>query len=586
MGAGWRAALGAGLLSAGVLSLSLSVGCDAPSSTPPSTPAAAVDGPATATPAVALKAPRLVVLLVVDQMRADYLVRFGHLFEDGLDRVVDEGAWFRRAEIAHGVTMTSPGHATIATGTNPSGHGVIQNDWVDRPSAAPAYAVDDPQGAIVGPPGSDTAGIKGRSPAALRRPTIGAWLKQASPASKVVAIAYKDRAAVLMAGDAADGVFWYEPGVRRYVTSSAFAEALPPWVVQFDGEGALDDAGAQPWERALPATAYDFVGPDKVAAEGEGDASRFPHPLRDAKDDPKRAFYRLGASPASDDLSFELALRALDGEGLGADEHPDLLLLSLSGADLVGHSFGPDSHEIVDYYVRLDRRLGDLLRELDRRFAGDYALVITADHGGARLPEVASAGAGGDAHARRITGDVFDREVGKAIAAASVRLGLAEPIPVRDVGEGLWLDLRDAEARGVAAASARAAVAEELRRLDFVADAFSYEELADPERVEPRRRPWLRRLGRSFVADRSPDIQLLGPPGWLLNTRATGTNHGTPYDYDSQVPIVLFGAGVSGAAGKKIDAPVWTIDVAPTIAALLGIATPEVDGRSLLPYLD
>lgn len=562
------------------LCLSLGLACDGPPPAPP------LEAPAEAPPGAGdaeVRAPagrRLVVVLVVDQMRSDYLERFAHLYEDGLDRLIDGGAWFQAATIAHAVTMTSPGHATIATGTHPRRHGVIQNDWIERADGAPAYAAADPNATIVGPPGSDVAGLAGVSPASLRAPTLGAWLKAASPASKVVAIAFKDRASVLMAGEGADGAYWYESAIGAWVTSSFFRAALPPWVLDYDASPAVQGAGQAPWERLLPASAYDFVGADAVAAEGDGVQTIFPHPLIKAGDDAKARFYRLGASPVGDAMGLELAARALAAEDLGVDEAGDLLLLSLSGADLVGHSYGPDSHEIVDYYVRLDRALGDLLRELDRRAPG-YALVLTADHGGARMPEVARAR--GNPHPQRVVGELFDREVREAVSRVSKRLGLAEPVAVRDVGEGLWLDSAAAEARGIAPAALRAALADELRRLPFVADAFTYEELAgagDPARGG---RPWLRRYQLGFVPERSPDVQVVPPPGWLVNTRARGTSHGTPYDYDSQVPIIVYGAGIPAGARSE---PVHTTDVAPTVAGLLGITPPaEVDGRSLLPLL-
>jgi len=522
------------------------------------------------------------VVVVVDQMRADYLGRFQHLFEDGLARLIAEGAWFQGAEIAHGVTMTAPGHATISTGADPSHHGIIQNNWVDRASGAPAYAVADPAASIVGPSGVTTDGIEGRSPAALRRTTIGSWLKAASPESKVVAISYKDRASVLMGGSDADGVFWYEPGLGVYVTSSAFASALPEWVAAFDETSAVRDVAEAIWEKSLPEAAYAFAGEDTVAAEGEGDASRFPHRLVNPEDSTTTAFYRLGASPMSDGMSLDLATKGLEGAGLGADEHPDLLMLSLSGADLVGHSFGPDSHEMVDYYARLDHRLGDLLRELDRRAWGAYTLVLTADHGGTRMPEVARER--GHADAQRISREVFDREVEGALARASERLGLAQ-LGVVDVSSGLWIENADLEAAklaGKTAAQVRSVVAEEVRELAFVADAFSYEELADPSVVAAQRQPWSRRYAAGFVADRSPDVQVHGREGWLVNTYPTGTAHGSPYADDTEVPLIFFGAGISA---QTSDAKVYTRDVAPTIAEFLGIAAPEVDGRSLVPLL-
>ena len=562
----------------------MSVGCGGATLAPVENPAPTAGATDAAIPSAAIDPrPRLVVILVVDQMRGDYLSRFGHLFEHGLARLRDEGARFEAAEIAHAVTMTSPGHATIATGVDPRRHGVIQNNWIDRPSGEPAYAVDDPGATIIGPPGSDTSELGGRSSVTMRSPTIGSWLKASSPASKVLSIAYKDRASVLMGGEAADGVFWYEAAVSAYVTSSSFAAALPSWVASFDRSSVIGDAIGATWERSLPGSAYAFVGPDQV--EAEGPLASFPHRLQMSGDSTSAAFYRLGASPMSDAMSFELALQGLSGAELGADDAPDLLMLSLSGADLVGHTFGPDSHEIVDYYVDLDRRLGVFLAELDRRYPGDYAVIMTADHGGTRMPEVARTK--GQVEATRVLSEDFDREVAAAVTRACERLGLAEPVAVRDVGEGLWLDMGAGQAGGeespgVDAETIRAAVAEELRGLPFVADAYTYDELAEPSGAAAERMPWLQRYALGFVADRSPDVQLRGPEGWLLNARSTGTSHGSPYDDDSEVPLIVFGEGIPAVV---IDTPVRTRDVAPTAAALLGLPAPEVDGRSLLPLL-
>ncbi len=573
-------------LCASLLLGGVGVGCRGATLAPVEDPVSASDGDR-ADPAIAPvqsdPQPRLVVVLVVDQMRADYLTRFGHLFEHGLARLQREGAWFQAAEIAHAVTMTSPGHATIATGTDPRRHGIIQNNWIDRPSGEPAYAVDDSETTIVGPPGSDTSSLAGRSSMTMRRSTVGSWLKAASPASKVLSIAYKDRASVLMAGTDADGAYWYEGGIGAYVSTSAFGSELPTWVQEFDRSSAIEDAVSSTWERSMPTEAYDFIGPDEM--EGEGPPPAFPHRLRVPGDGTSAAFYRLGASPMSDGMSFQLASQSLSGAELGVDEAPDLLMLSLSGADLVGHTFGPDSHEIVDYYVNLDHRLGEFLGELDRRFPGEYALILTADHGGTRMPEVAvSKGAGS---AKRILSKDYDREIAGALERARKRLGLSEPLGVRDVAEGLWLELKPGMLVGksggeIDRATIRRAVAEEIRALSFVVDAYTYDELADPSGAEAARRPWLDRYGLSFVPDRSPDIPVRGPEGWLLNARATGASHGTPYAGDSQVPLIIFGAGIPA---KVLEEPVRTLDVAPTAAALLGVPAPEVDGRSLMPLL-
>lgn len=523
---------------------------------------------------------RLVVVVVVDQMRADFLDRFRPLLDDGLARLLREGARFTAAEIAHAVTMTSPGHATIATGAHPRGHGVIQNDWVERATMASTYVVGDPARTIVGPASADTSALEGRSPHSLRRATIGSWLRRASPTSKVVALGFKDRSTLLLAGGEADGAYWYEPSLAAYVTSSLYADPggeLPSWVRDFNASGAIDRELGAPWERLLAAERYNFVGADAVAAEADGVDTVFPHRLDQGEGDPRDIFHRrLGVSPIGDALTLELADTALAGAGLGDDDAADLLLITLSSADLIGHTYGPESHEIVDYYVRLDKRLGDLLRALDAQAPGAYVLALTSDHGAAPLPELAQAR--GEVAERVVSAD-FDAAIERALSAARRRVGVRKRFPVIDHDEALWFDLR--EAGEVDAAGLRAAAAAELTKLPFVAAAYTYEELAGaPAETSD---PFLRRYRLGFDAERSPDVQLRAQPGWLVNTRPRGTSHGSPYDYDSRVPLIFFGAGIPRG---EHDEPVKTIDVAPTLAELLGIAPTEpIDGTSLVPLI-
>ncbi|MEZ4452158.1 MAG: alkaline phosphatase family protein [Nannocystaceae bacterium] len=556
------------------------LGCPS-SPTAPAPAAAKTESVAKPPPATKKKSerrtPRLVVLVVVDQMRADYLDRFRSLFDDGLARLLREGARFTSAEIAHAVTMTSPGHATLSTGAHPRHHGVIQNDWVERATTSPTYAAGDPSRTIVGPAGADTSTLEGRSPRSLRRATIGQWLRKASPTSKVMAIGFKDRSTLLLAGMEADGAYWYEPSLAGYVSSSVYGGALPPWVLAFDASGAVDREFGAPWERTLAAERYNFVGADAVAAEGDGVEVSFPHRLDQGEGDSRAIYHKkLGTSPIGDALTLELASAALGEAGLGDDDAPDLLLLTLSSADLIGHAYGPESHEIVDYYVRLDRRLGDLLRSLDAAVPGAYVVALTSDHGAAPLPELARERG---ALAERVISADFDAAVGRALAAARRRVGLRAPFPILDEDEALWFDLRDAGE--VDAAALRAAAAAELVKLPFVAAAYTYEELAGaPAETSD---PLLRRYRLSFDAERSPDIQLRAQPGWLINTRPRGTSHGSPYDYDSRVPLIFFGAGIPRGEHPE---PVKTVDVAPTLAELLGVTPTEpVDGTSLLPLI-
>ena len=533
---------------------------------------ACVRGEASTSPAApALGRPRLAVVLVVDQMRADYLTRYADLYRGGLARLRRDGAWFTDGHIQHALTYTAPGHASAATGTHPAHHGIIDNNWFDRSAGAELYAVEDPR--------SPTAGdLPGRSPRQLERLALGDWLKAQEPAARVLSVALKDRAAILMGGRRPDRAYWYSHERAGFVSSSWYADQapLPAWVNDFNASGAVLAGFARGWTRLREFTAYLRSGPDRVDAEADGVHTQFPHLFDDGTPAARAAFpEKLLETPFGDQLALQFARAAISAEQLGADAVPDLLMLSCSSADLIGHAYGPDSHEIEDYYLRLDAQLGELFTYLDEHVGKDsWVLALTADHGAQPLPEEAAQR--GHPTARRVTAEVYRAQATSAISGALTRLGL-DPQALRHLShDAVWLA---APAGGaVTPAQQRAAVAAALRELDFIADAFTAEELAGP--ADPARL-FLDKYQRSYFAARSPDVQLRFKEWHLVDADPQGTSHGSPYRYDTHVPVLFYGAGVRPGVHAQ---PVGTVDVAPTLADLLGVAKPvELDGRSLAP---
>ncbi|MCG8467576.1 MAG: alkaline phosphatase family protein [Gemmatimonadetes bacterium] len=501
--------------------------------------------------------PRLAVVLVVDQMRADFLDRYEPLFEAGFARVLSEGAVFTRAEHDHATTVTAVGHATIATGSIPAQSGIVGNDFFDRGEGRTVYSASDPNAVIL-----DYPDLAGRSAVRLRRAGLADWLKAARPESRVFSTALKDRSAIMMGGHASDGVYWYEGAIGTLVTSDYYRDDVPDWVGRFAARAR--------------AASYFSGGWDPLSASHPGRTGRavsFSHRFSEMYTGGRpeapdaRYFVEFTDTPFSDEMILQFARTAVDEEGLGTDANPDLLLIGASAGDYIGHRWGPYSPEVRDYYVRLDRYLGRLFDFLDDRVGADrWTLVLTSDHGVTPPPEELPRG-----DARRIPEERFSEEVRAALVAAyaDVRIEPAPRIRWQDGPHILSETATPAELRTL-----RRAIADRLAEIDFVAAAYTAEEVAG---TSPRRGDMLGRFRRSFDADRSPDVMLRFERGLVVGE--TTATHGSPYAHDRHVPLVFMGPGI--APGRH-SAPVRTVDIAPTLAALLGIPTPgDLDGRPI-----
>lgn len=557
------------------LALGLLAACVRDAATEPVTTVQAPE--AAAAPAAAR--PRLVVVLVVDQMRADYLTRFADLYQGGFARLRAEGALFEEAHLQHALTFTAPGHASIATATHPSHHGIVENDWYDRSLGKMTYASGDPDARNIAA-GPRAPKPEGRSPQQLMRPAIGDWLKEQVPKARVFSVAFKDRASVMMGGQGPDRAYWFDVAAAGFVSSSWYGGALPGWVADFNGSGAVFQRFAEGWQRLREAEVYVRSGADEVAAEHDGVHTALPHNFDDGSPEAREAFIKeLQWTPFGDELTLAFAERLIREEQLGADEHPDILLISCSSADYVGHRYGPMSHEAEDYYLRLDGYLGRFLAALDAQVgAGGYVLALTADHGAIPIPEELAKGERKEA--RRVVTADYEQQVTEQVTRAAAALGLSPQILLGIGDDGVWLDVAAAKAKGVAPEKLRAAVGEQLRALDFVAETFTAD-LLTPGSAEAAasKSRYLVHYQRSFRVERSPDVIMRFKEWTLAATFPGGTSHGSPYRYDTHVPVLFFGGPI---AAKTLAEPVGTVDVAPTLAELLRISPPaEIDGRSL-----
>ena len=335
--------------------------------------------------------PKLVVVIVVDQMRGDYVQRYGVQWTGGLRRLVDGGAWFSHAAYPYLTTVTCVGHATISTGAFPRTHGIVGNAWFDRDLGRSVGCSDDPSLTTISY-ASPVSG--GEGPSRLRSATLSDELRTQLPVpARVVTMSIKERTAITLAGHRADAVTWFSAAAGGFVTSSAYTSARVPFVAAFAQANPMTADLGKVWTRTLPAGRYLFAD----AGTGEKPASywsaEFPHALKAKGDTLDAQFFEAWeASPFSDDYLGRLAIASIDALKLGQGTGTDFLGISFSALDYVGHDFGPTSHEVQDTLVRLDRTLGEFLGHLDRSVgAGHYVVALSADHGAAPIPEQAAA---------------------------------------------------------------------------------------------------------------------------------------------------------------------------------------------------
>jgi predicted AlkP superfamily pyrophosphatase or phosphodiesterase len=487
--------------------------------------------------------------MVVDQGRQDYFERYASLYEHGFARLLNQGAVFTQTHHEHAVTNTAPGHATISTGTTPAHHGVVGNYWYDRARGQEIYS----------------AGYGAPSPENLKTSTLADWLRANDRASKVYSASVKDRSAVLMGGRAANGAYWYFDDTGEWESSSAY-QPLPGWLEQFNERRLLDRFFGGVWKPLEGAPTIGTLGIEDVDT-GAYDFT-FPHELGGWAPVPDDSYYTgLQTTPFVDWYLGELGKEIVEREQLGADGSVDLLALSFSALDYVGHDYGPDSPEVVDILRRLDRVIGDLLDFLDDRLGPDgYVAAFSADHGVVRLPEIARARG---VEARRLGAD--DRAcIQQAGVDLEERLG-----PGRWFEEGLYLDADTLERNGVSRAVAQREAAELIERCEAVAKIWTAVDLmAEPAGPVGEAE---RRFRASFDLERSPDLMIQFKPHYLLQG-GLGTTHGSAYGYDSRVPMIFLGAGVAAGVHEQRAA---TVDIAPTLATLVGVPVPDhVDGTS------
>ena len=524
------------------------------------------------TPAAGTEKPvKLAVLLVFDQFRGDYPARWKAQYgPDGLNRFLEQGAWYANAHYPYAVTVTGAGHASLVAGSSPRVHGVIGNNWRDPASGASVYCATTERYQRV-PAGKGRGGDG--SPERLMGPTVGDAIRSnAQSGSKIASFSLKDRGAILPGGLKGNIVYWWDSDSGDFVTSTYYRDTVAEWVSAFNAKKPADKWFGTTWNRLRADLDYDkLAGPDDVVGEGPGIAKKqgraFPHPFPSETGKPDKTYYSaLYTSPFSNELLADFALEAVRVEKLGQRDVPDLLCVSFSANDVVGHMWGPDSHEVLDITLRTDALLARFFKELDTLVGkGNYGVVLSADHGVCPLPEVATSK--GAKAAKRI--DAV--KIGQGLVAylrEQFKLGEKVQPLIGSLDENLYLNPKAFGDTDIA--KVREAAATWLRKQDGIGCCYTRGQL---ESDAPTDDALLRQARLSFHPKSSGDLLVLPGYGCLFggSASATGTSHGTPYDYDTHVPLLVYGPGIK--PGKR-DNKVSCLASAAILAQFLKVTPP------------
>jgi len=514
-----------------------------------------------ARPAVPLREgsePKLVVILVADQMRADYLERYSGNFTGGLRRLMDKGAWFQNAAYPYLNTITCAGHSTIGTGTFPYQHGMILNTWFDRKTGKPTECTDDSKEREINYDGLTGPGDSGRR---IRTPTLADAIR--AHHGRVVTMSMKARSAIGLAGHGGDIVLWFDTR-GGWQTSSAFAAKPTPIIQQYIAQHPVTGDYGFSWERLYDPSKYQNKDDNPAERAPTGWTRTFPHVLGSKSGKPDAEFYgHWMRSPRSDAYLGKMAATTVEALNLGKGPQVDFLGVSFSALDLVGHAYGPNSHEVQDLLARLDVTIGELLEQLDRSVgAGNYVVGFSADHGVGQIPE--ESGLGG-----RETNTETTAAINKAL----------EPLlgPGTYVANAAYTDIymeKAALKRMKKDPAVTAAVLNGLRSMTGIAQAYTAAEIMGPG-ARSSTDPLKRAAALNYYPGRSGDVIIVPKENWILSSSAT--THGTLYPYDQHVPVIFYGAGVKS---QRFDTAATPADIAPSLASLAGISFRTPDGRA------
>ncbi|BDD05400.1 alkaline phosphatase PafA [Aureibacter tunicatorum] len=517
---------------------------------------------------------KLIVGVVVDQMRQEYLTRFYDKFGDeGFKKLLEEGFEMQNAHYNYVPTATGPGHASIYTGTTPAFHGIVSNNWYDRDLKKSIYCVYDSTERTVG--SKTKAGMA--SPQNLLSTTITDELKLFSQfESKVISVAIKDRSAILPAGHKPDGAFWFDAESGNFVTSTYYMDELPGWLRVFNNRKLPKTYLNQQWTTVFPIDQYtESTRNDDKYVISLSENGRFPYDLKKISIEREDKGYEvIPFTPFGNDLTLEVAKAAIDGEGLGKNDKLDFLAVSFSSTDIIGHSYGPEAVEIEDTYIRLDKNIAELISYLDEKVGKDkYVMFLTADHAGADNPQFLMD--------RNFPAGFFhkDKAFDQINGFLTSKYGEAEWVEDIDYFQ-VYLNQDLIAKRELSLRLVRQQVADFLLENDEILLSYSGYLLGESDYNSGG---GLGFMVRGYMAQESGDVLFGLKSGWLDWFSKKGTTHGTFYTYDTHVPIIFYGNVPKGKSVRRCE----ITDIATTLSLMMGIKFPSAaTGESIVELFD
>ncbi len=512
--------------------------------------------------------PKLVVYIAVDHLSYDTFEQYKDLYTGGFKWLIDHGVQFENIHHEHGNTSTGPGHFVLGSGQHPGPVGIVGNSWWNRDQKRSVYCVEDHDAKAVFYEG------EGFSYRNINTTGLGDWIKKKDPESKVYSVAGKERPAVFMGGKNADLALYYN-WQGSFITSDYYADTIPDWLIHFNDNLHINTYRDSIWTRSLSPEIYDeYAHKDDFYGETDRYQSDtyspvfpigFDNNLSDS--DILGKFFDF---PWMERATIQLAKAVFKNEKLGRDDHPDYLFVGLSGTDAIHHYYGPYSHEGMDNLIKIDQYLGDFISFIHQHISeNDVVYILTADHGGSPLPEHLTAKG---ISAGRVNRDERNKAYETVLAYIEEKYGYADL--VTKYGSNIYYDLNQLNEYKIDSSTLDEIFIDHLMKIDGVASVFTNEEIesADPDNEI------LRRLKNSYHQFNSPDILVLYKPYWQ-NRSPYGTGHGTPYDYDSHVPLIISHANSKSKTDYRSAA---SVDIAPTVADILNVTPEKADGKSLL----
>lgn len=514
--------------------------------------------------------PKLVVGIVVDQMRMDYIYRYWDKFgEEGFKTLVNEGYLCKNTHFDYIPTKTGPGHASVYTGTAPMNHGIIANDWYDRKTNSEVYCASDPS---VNPVGCDTDAGR-MSPHRMLAPSLGDAIRISNNfKGKSIGISIKDRGAILPAGHSANAAYWMDYQSGNFVSSSYYMQALPNWVQDFNKAKHADNMAKTPWTTLYPIETYTESTADDTPYErvyNENGKPVFPYDIAGLIK--KKGYYAFASSPYGNTILRMLAEETLKNEQLGKDEHLDLLAVSFSSPDIIGHAFGPQAIEVEDTYLRLDQDIAALIKTLNAEVGKDnYLLFLTADHAAAQVP----------AYMRdnRIPMSYFNTDgfVEGLNNTLNSKLGAGEWV-LSFSNEQIFINHSLRKERGVSLDAVLEIIYDFALDFEGVAQVYDRSMLGAPV----PQNDFAMRAKNGWNQQRSGDVMIQFLPGWL-DYGHQGTTHGSSYNYDTHVPLLFYGFSVPHGS---LAEPVAITQIAGTVSILSSIAFPHLANHLVIEEL-